>query len=904
MQRLARLLLVALVALVMPACAGSKPPADPLVAMRDAAAQSSDGEVLGRWLLGELYAPGGTAARASAARKRLDAAAPEARGMFASLARALDDEAHGRFQSAARWSLDALAAARSSQHPDAPLVGWFTANHLLNLRTGVANLWPSAENVVLHALDHPGNIGWRARSELVEWWSADGFRDASGGDATRGGMLEASARRYGCVAKARMAGPFGHMAASDHREHYPAEAPGPWPAVFPQDPRRIEPPRTLAVERLGCSIRAQNPSGNGIFYVETFVDIPESRDVIVAVQGAFAVFVDDVEVLTRDTRRWGIWPRFGAHVRLAGGRHRILARIGGPETSLRLLRDQGTPLDGDTSDDPGPAYAIEPPEVLPDVNVLTPFLTDLGVPPQPGVPRPRAARDTTDPISRMLASYLAHLEGQDDVADVLVEPLVKDPARATGPALALEAAFAEKDPIFPQSDARDLAKDARARAAAKDPELWWPRFWLALDEAEKSGLPEVAPKLQALADHFREVPDILKGLAAIYGKVGWKVERTKAVEEAARRFPDDVEALSALLSVYDEEGRVADADKLAARIKQLDVDSEVDFQRAMDRRDYAAAAKELQRLGRARKDRRDIAARLADVATRAGRSKESLAKLEAAVKKSPEDGAARLALADARLARGDRKALSNALVEAIQKGADTADLRDAIELVDGIDELSAYRLDGRRVIADFERAKVEMPGTAARVLDYSAIWVHTDGSARMLEHEIIRIQSREGIQEHAEQRLPRGLVLNMRTIKKDGTILDPEFVEGKQTVTMPHLEVGDYIETESITQLRGDGAGGKIFEGPRWFFREEKIPYFRSEFVVISPKTRPLDVETTGAGVPKPTITESGALVTRRWRVDKSPALPEEPAMAPIQEFLPSVRIGWGMHLADTIARL
>jgi hypothetical protein len=72
---------------------------------------------------------------------------------------------------------------------------------------------------------------------------------------------------------------------------------------------------------------------------------------------------------------------------------------------------------------------------------------------------------------------------------------------------------------------------------------------------------------------------------------------------------------------------------------------------------------------------------------------------------------------------------------------------------------------------------------------------------------------------------------------------------------------------------------------------------------VVSPKTRPLDVETTGA-VPPPEVREDGALVTRRWRVDKSPALPEEPGSAPISEFLPSVRIGWGVSLDDTVAKL
>jgi tetratricopeptide (TPR) repeat protein len=467
----------------------------------------------------------------------------------------------------------------------------------------------------------------------------------------------------------------------------------------------------------------------------------------------------------------------------------------------------------------------------------------------------------------------------------------------------MQAVFIEKDPIFPETDARDLVKDVRARAAQKDPELWWPRFWLALDEADKAGLPEATHKISALADQFREVPDIVKSLASMYAKLGWRVEHVTTVKEAAARFPDDVEVLSVLRGLLAQEGRVAEADAIAAHIRKLDPDSEIELEKAIDRRDYAAAITELRRLGSLRKDRKDIALRIADLLTRAGKNRESLEQLERALAKDPDDPSARLALADARYARGERDALQKALIESIRRGAETDGLRGAIELIDGTTELSPYREDGVKVIAQYEASGQTMPGTAARVLDYSAIWVHSDGSARMLEHEIIRIQSREAIQEHAEQQVPRGLVLKLRTVKRDGSVLEPEFVEGKPTVTMPHLEMGDYIETESIVNLRGDGRGGRTFQGPRWFFREEKVPYWRSEFVVITPKNRPLDVETGGELAP-PQVTDAGALVTRRWRVDQSPALPEEPGSAPLAEFIPNVRIGWGLNLADTLARM
>jgi tetratricopeptide (TPR) repeat protein len=932
-----RLVAAAATVLALGACTSlPSAPADPLEALRGAAADAAGGEAVGRWLLGELLVPGGTKERATAARQRLEGLGEGAKkGLFASLARAVDDEAHGRFRAAALAHLDAVEAARSSQHPDAHLVAWYASNHLLALRQGVADLWSTARKLIKETIDQPGNIGWRARGELVEWWTLDGYREegaaatatapsaATDPGAPPPSAFEAAAKLYGCVEKARMAGPFGHLAGGDHRVHYEAERAGPWPAVFPRDPLRLEVPRVHAVERVGCALRAPG-AAPGIYYVETFVDLPADRELLIAAQGSFAIFVDDTEVLTRDTKVWGIWPRFAAHVRLEAGRHRVVARVAGPETSIRLQTPTGAPAGLVGSDDPSPPYAITRPEVLADLNALAPFLAIEGVPPQPGVPPPPApakggapARDPRDPISRMLAAYAAHIEGQDDLGAVLLEPLVKDPAqadnpddrcgrrwneKATGPALALAATLLEKDPIFPPDQARDCVKEARTRAAAQDPELWAPRFWLLLNEADKAGVADVASKVAALADHFPEVPDILRGLGAIYGRLGWKAEHHRAVLLAAERFPDDVDALHDLLRLRDEAGEVAAADALAARIRALDPDSEVDFERAVERRDFPSAIKELKRLGTIRKDRRDIAARIADLLTRAGASQESLAKLEAAVQKKPLDADARLSLADARLARGDRTALARALVDAIQAGAETSTLREAIDLVEGMTELTPYRIDGRKVIAEFEAQKPDMPGTAARVLDYSVIWIHADGSARMLEHEILAIQSREGIQEQAEQR-PHGMLLKIRTLKSDGRVLDPEIVPGKETVTMPHLEIGDYIEVETLTTMHGDGQGGQRFEGPRWVFREAKIPYFRSEFITISPKNRPLDIE-TGGSVPRPDVSESGALVIRHWRVDKSPALPEEPAGAPPEEFVPNVRISWGINLKDIAARM
>jgi tetratricopeptide (TPR) repeat protein len=865
-----------------------------------AAAVDGDAEAVAAWLMAELVAPGGKRTEAEKARKRLDELGGG--GMVAELARGVDDDAHGRFGGAARAYLAALTAARKSESPDAAVVGWFVAHRLGSLAHTVTGSWEKARGEVEAAIEAPGALGWRARGELVEWWSREAVKAAaSEGFVAVDALLERIAERHGCLGEAMIAGPFGHGVLADHRVHFEAEQPAPWPPRFRPDAMRGTAAEVFEVERLGCRLRPRRGVPNGVYYVQTFVDLPAERDLVLAVQGAHAIFVDDHLVLERDVSTWGVWPRFGVRLRLGAGRHRILARLLGSETSIRMLGPTGVALGLKGSSDESAPYSMVPPQILADPNVLEPWLRALGVAPLAGTPPPNGTYDLDDPALRYLASYLAHVEGQDDVAGVVIEPLLEKQKLATPLALAQQAVSVDGDAIYPQGVARDLGRQLRHKAAELDPNLWGPQLWLALDGAEKDDPGAVARRLEALAERFPEVPAVIEQLGSIYGQLGWKGERQRLLERAAERFPEDTSLLEALADLYDEHGEPAKADALRKRMLEIDPANEVALRRALVKNDWAAARKELERLAKMRQDPDDAAVRLAALDQRAGVATESLAGLELGVEQNPADVGARLALADARFAAGDRQALTLAMVDAIRAGADEKSLRSAIELVEGATSLEPFRRDGLAVIAEVQKKGVELPGTAARVLDYGAVWIEADGSARMLEHEILKIQSREGIAQHAEQQLPRGTILRMRTIKSDGRILEPELVSGKPTVTMPHLEVGDYVETESIWPL-SDG-GSLRFRSPRWFFREENTSYHQSEFVVVAPEGRSMTIETTGE-VPEPTIEKRAGLTVRRWRVEGSVAVPEEPLSAPIQEFMPSVRVGWGMDLESHLAAM
>ncbi|HEY6459576.1 MAG TPA: tetratricopeptide repeat protein, partial [Polyangiaceae bacterium] len=755
--------------------------------LRSSGHASSDGEVVGRWALAELLAPGGTAQEAERARKRLEEVRHD--GMWSGLARAMADEAHGDPRAAADGYLASLKATVESPDDRAPLVGWFDVRHLLAIRGSVTDLFQAHRAAFEGVLARPGHAGWRAVAELEDWRAVEVYDKAERtGDAYDAEVV----KRMGCAKGLRLAGPFGHGSAADRGRWFPAARTAPWPVAWAPDAMRGSVPHVLTTTQSRCLAAADEQVQDGVFYAETFFTTHGERDLVVAVQGAVKVWVDDEPVLARGVEDWGSWQRFGVQVRVSDGRHRVLARVLTPAASVRLLNPDGTAAGVETDANAGAPYSVEPPVVLADPNPID------------AVVRAAAAGDASlagSPVDVALAAYAAHAEQLDDVASTLVASLV-EPKNAAGVALQMASTYVSDDPAWPQDAREPRARALRARALERDPRLWRARMLTILDEAEQHGLADAVEPLRKLADEVPAEPEVLEQLARVYTKLGWRGDQTRTLADLAQRFPDDVGALNASLEALDDEGPASEADRVAARIAKLDPDAEVDLDRALARHDYKAAVAELERLKKRRPDRKEIASRIADVLARSGDTRAATKELEKALAKHPLDAQARFRLADRAYAGGDPSALRKALASALQTGAPTEELRAAIDLLEGATDLEPYRKDGKAVIREYqawEKAGHHMDGTAARVLDYAATWVHDDGSSEMLEHEIQKIQSQEAIGSESEMQPPTGLVLHLRVIKPDGRVMEPEQVAGKPTVTLPHLEVGDFIEMEHIT---------------------------------------------------------------------------------------------------------
>ena len=557
------------------------------------------------------------------------------------------------------------------------------------LRQGVADLWSAARELVKKTIEQPGNVGWRARGELVEWWTLDGLpRGAATAAAGHAGAparprsrrrrhagrgpaaFEAAAKLYGCVEKARLAGPFGHV----RRVRPPRPLRGRARRALARRLSRATPPPRGAARPRRRARRLRAP-GAGRRRRASTTSRPSSTSPpiarsFIAVQGAFAIFVDDTEVLTRDTRVWGIWPRFAARVRLEAGRHRILARVAGagdvhpppdahrrPARHHRLRRSRAP-------------YAITPPESSPIPTRSSPFLAAVGVPPQRGVPRAALGADTSE-IPSPACSRPTSPTSRDRtiVGAVLLEPLVKDPDIADAPTTA--AAGPGRGPPAPRWRSR-------------------PRCWRRIPSTRRAR--RATASRRRARESRREGPGAVVAALLAAARRGGQGRRARRGRPSSRRSPTSsarcrTSSAGSPPSTGASAGSPSTAPRSSSRPSASPTtwtrsttcsasatrtarrrppttsppasgssipEAEIDFERAVERRDFRAAIGELSGSASIRKDRRDIAVRIADLLTRAGASQESLAKLEAAVQKKPLDPEARLSLADARLARGDR----------------------------------------------------------------------------------------------------------------------------------------------------------------------------------------------------------------------------------------------------------
>ncbi len=212
----------------------------------------------------------------------------------------------------------------------------------------------------------------------------------------------------------------------------------------------------------------------------------------------------------------------------------------------------------------------------------------------------------------------------------------------------------------------------------------------------------------------------------------------------------------------------------------------------------------------------------------------------------------------------------------------------------GHEPLQARAIDGRAAIAAYQAHPLTEEATSAFILDAAAVQVYPDGSMVDRIHIIQKALDLSGVSDVAEVNLPQGAaVLSLRTIKADGTVLEPESIEGKDTVSLPGVQVGDYIEYEYLQAHPARGPAQPGFTASSFYFQIARQPNSWSTYTVLAPKGTGMGVDTHNLPPLKVTPEGDQEVFFHEERA-VLPFIPEPSGPPSANEFLPMVTVGAG----------
>jgi hypothetical protein len=208
-----------------------------------------------------------------------------------------------------------------------------------------------------------------------------------------------------------------------------------------------------------------------------------------------------------------------------------------------------------------------------------------------------------------------------------------------------------------------------------------------------------------------------------------------------------------------------------------------------------------------------------------------------------------------------------------------------------------YRRDGMELVRRSAQRSFS-GGAAVILLSDKVVLLRHEGPVSVYVHRITRPINKEGISRYGEVTLPRGAdLLELRTIKANGEVIEPELAQQKPTISMPALEPGDAIEEEYVMHYPElDQTPGSAVVHT---FGSFAAPILHSRLVVLSPP----DARTRfgeQAVPPQPLVGENNGLVVRIWERDNIAQTIAE-SFLPAADLLPTVTVSPAEKTSDRL---
>lgn len=838
--------------LVVVACGGARHAERPTIEdlRRRAEARPSDLSAQYNLAEGELLLPGGDASRARSQIARAAELAPE--DIRLAYLAATERELHGDLSEALDGYIDVIRRARTSHDPLAPAMAAIAAAELESEDDAVERYAERISEALATLHSDPGRIGDEARSTMADLAIDIAYRR---GDLARVRDIVEAQR---CVGEWRIAGPFGPRHLLGYDRDLAPDADDTLAAEYDLGPGRGR-RATREVSARGCNVHVGGGpiGGPGTTFAEARIEIPVAGRWVLRLEtpNAVQLEVDGERIALLDRRREPM-PRATYHeVTLDAGEHRVRVRISSrhpnPVLSLSLSQTAGTP-----GGDP-----IEGETLVADYV------------------RAQSAMVRGDVVAAR-EHLRTHLSPEGASAFLVAG-----------------AAATLNDPLRGGTVRHDTARRLLGWARERDDRSWYPHLALARLEANE-GRDEVA--IELLRDAMERWPTVVMfplQLVDYLEQRGWRAQALEAIERARSAVPTACRPRRAAMNHARRRHRAAEVMEHARALVECDARSDAVLTQLVRRREWDEALEEVRRLAALEPRRSPIGQIQAElgIATSRGDDDSVGRLLTRLIPRIPQSSGLVLREADRILATGGEQGARARMSEAlVQQPAPMMDLRRVLRAIGGGSPLEAHRRDGAEVIRELEASDRVYDGPMLLVFDYTVYRVFGDGSMLELTHNIFRLDSQEAVDAMGEFHVPDDAqMLTLQTVKADGTRLEPDEIAGKETISFPNLEPGDYIEFEYLRPHAASVGYPGGFIGERFYFRNYETPFDVSMLTVVTPAGVELTIDPRGAA-PELEVAEVDGTRVHRWTVRESRPFSQEPESVAVREFFPSIYWGRG----------
>ncbi|HEY2027749.1 MAG TPA: hypothetical protein VGH20_00955 [Myxococcales bacterium] len=700
-------------------------------------------------------------------------------------------------------------------------------------------------------------------------------------------------QKVGTLQRWRVAGPFGAHRLFDLGKTLLLDGPVPQTAATNA--------RNLAVPDGDIGLELE-PSDGDVFYAASEVSLSSGGDYLLWVEGAagLELRIDGVAIVSRTPYPQQVPRAQVLPVRVAKGRHQFLVRWSRAEGSrfrISLVRRDGAPSDAQSAAPEALIGSRKPsPCALGSVCTAKPAFRD-----QSDL-RAHAEAQLDDDPGDPLAAYLfvrAVLGDDRNAARAGIDALVQY-SSSGAPALALRAQELLHDPDVPDRIGRGRALADLSEAARKDAQMVRARLGAAAILRDSERYDDAATTLDRAEGSMREAN--LEGTARtflararLFDARGNAAAARAWARKALVAAPGRCETLQLLSDIARRDGTAAEQEELAQELLPCPDGLRGLIGLARDRGDLARA-EELE--AQAVKLHPSVPQRyqeLAEVQAARKRLPEAVTALQVAVQLAPRSADPWRRLAGVYELAGDGKAATEARSAALRLSPGDLPLRQQLSLERGEKLLGWSDRDGR-AIAQQPMPNVPQGTSSVLLLDQGAAEVFDDGGIVERVHTVTRVLDKKGVSRAGEAQLPHDAqVLKLRTLKRDGRVLEPESIPEKEGVSLPGLEPGDAVE---IDYLRGLAPRGPDLPGltlGAFYFRDDDTAMGVSDYEVRS--AHPLDADVHNLQLPQ------GALAGGHFHYtvhDVPPATPE-PHQPGEAETMPWVQLGFGAGQKDLV---